>query len=170
MATSIFEALQTWSLDVKNCRGQRSDGAASMSSAARGTQAFIRQKSPKSVYTHFNAHCLNLAIVHSCDIPMIRNMIGTVNEISSFFKPSPKRHELLAAVMKDKCSHARQITLTSLCRTGWVERHEAFKVFHSFFKAIVKTLEVVKNERVYLDEYGSWKWDQETRTKVFCQL
>lgn len=28
------------------------------------------------------------------------------------------------------------------------------------------TLEVVKNERVYLDEYGSWKWDKETRTKA----
>ena len=75
VATSILEALQTWSLDVKNCRGQGYDGAASMSSAARGTQAFIRQKSPKAVYTHCNAHCLNLAIVHSCDIPMIRNMI-----------------------------------------------------------------------------------------------
>lgn len=35
-----------------------------------------------------------------------------------------------------------------------------------FFKAFVKTLEVVKNERVYLDEYGSWKWNQETRTKA----
>ena len=137
-----------------------------MSSAAIGTQAFIRQKSPKAVYTHCNAHCLNLAIVHSCDIPMIRNMIGTVNEICSFFKSSPKRHELLAAVIKDICPHTRRITLISLCRTRWVERHEAFEVFHSLFRAIVKTLEVIANERVYLDEYGSWKWDQETRTKA----
>ena len=139
---------------------------ASMSSAARGTQAFIRQKSPKAVYTHCNTHCLNLAIVHSCDIPMIRNMIGTVNEICSFFKSSPKRHELLAAVIKDICPHTHRITLISLCRTRWVERHEAFEVFHSLFRAIVKTLEVMANERVYLDEYGSWKWDQETRTKA----
>lgn len=39
VATSILEGLQSWSLDVKNCRGQGYDGAASMSSAARGTQA-----------------------------------------------------------------------------------------------------------------------------------
>ena len=137
-----------------------------MSLAARGTQAFIRQKSPKAVYTHCNAHCLNLAIVHSCDIPMIRNMIGTVNEICSFFKSSPKRHELLAAVIKDICPHTRRITLISLCRTRWVERHEALEVFHSLFRAIFKTMEVMVNESVYLDEYGSWKWDQETRTKA----
>ena len=134
VATSILEALQIWSLVVKNCRGQGYDGAASMSSAARGTQAFIRQKSPKAVYTHCNAHCLNLAIVHSCDIPMIINMIATVNETCSFFKSSPKRHELLA----DVCPHERQITLISLCRTCWVERHEAFEVFRSFFEVYMK--------------------------------
>ena len=166
VATSILEALQTWSLDVKNCRGQGYDGASSMSSAARGTQAFIRQRSPKAVYTHCNAHCLNLAFVHSCDIPMIRNMIGTLNEICSFFKFSPKRHELLAAVINNVCPNTRRTTLISLCRTRWVERHEAFEVFNSLFRAIVKTLEVMANERVYLDEYGSWKWDQETRTKA----
>ena len=48
VATSILEALQTWLLDVKNCRGQGYDGASSMSSAARGTQAFIRRKEPQS--------------------------------------------------------------------------------------------------------------------------
>ena len=88
---------------------------------------------------------------------MIRNMIGTVNEICSFFKSSPKRHELLAAVMKDICLHTSQITLISLCRTRLVERHEGLEVFHSLFKAIVKTLEVVTNERVYLEEYGCLK-------------
>ena len=50
VATSILEALQTWSLEVKSCRGQGYDGASSMSSATRGTQAFIRQRSPKAVW------------------------------------------------------------------------------------------------------------------------
>ena len=91
VATSILEALQTWPVDVKNCRGQGYDGASSMSLATRGTQAFIRQRSPKAVYMHCNAHCLNLAIVHSCDIPMIRNMIGTLNEICFFFSSSHQK-------------------------------------------------------------------------------
>ena len=111
VATSILKALQTWPLDVKNCRGQGYDGASSMSLTARGTQAFIRQRNPKAVYMHCNAHCLNLAIVHSCDIPMIRNMIGTLNEICSFFKFSLKRHELLAAVINNIYPKTRQTTL-----------------------------------------------------------
>ena len=47
VATSILEALQTWSLDVKFCRGQGYDGASSMSSAARGTQALTDKGAPK---------------------------------------------------------------------------------------------------------------------------
>ena len=70
------------------------------------------KRSPKAVYMHCNAHCLNLAIVHSCDIPVIRNMIGTLNEICSFFKFSPKRHELLAAVVNNICPNT--------CRTNLV--------------------------------------------------
>ena len=159
VAASILEALQTWSLDVKNCKGQGYDRAYSMSPATRGTQAFIRTKSPKTVCTHCNAHYLNLAIVHSCDIPMIRNMIGTLKEVCSFFKFSPKRQELLAAVINNICPNTRRAT-------RWVERHEAFEVINSAFRAIVKTLEVMAHERVYLDEYGCGEWDQETRTKA----
>ena len=47
-----------------------------------------------------------------------------------------------------------------------MRRSRYFTSFHSLFKAIVKTLEVMENERVYLDEDGSWKWDQETRRKA----
>ena len=111
VATLILEALQTWPSDVKNCRGQGYDGASSMSLTAKGTQAFIRQRSPKAVYMLCNAHCLDLAIVHSCDIPMIRNMIGTLNEICSFFKFSPKRHELLAAAINNIYPNTRRTTL-----------------------------------------------------------
>ncbi|XP_022793276.1 52 kDa repressor of the inhibitor of the protein kinase-like [Stylophora pistillata] len=166
VAISFLETLQTWSLDMKNCGGQGYDGACSMSSAARRTQAFIRQTSSKTVYTHCNAHCLNLAIVHFCDIVMIRNMIRTLNEICYFIKFSPKRHELLAVVINIICPNTRRTTLTSPCHTCWVKRHEACEVFDSLFRAIVKTLEVMANERVYLDEYGSWRWDQETCTKA----
>ena len=135
---------------MKNCRGQGHDGGSSISSAARGTQGFIRQKSPKAVYTHCNAHCLNLAIVHSCNIPMIRNVIGTLNEICSFFNFSPKWHELLAAVINNVYPNTRRITLINLCCTHWVERHEAFEVFNSLFRAIVKTLEVMATNKLAL--------------------
>ena len=44
-------------------------------STKRGAQALIQEKSLKAVYTHCRAHCLNFPIVHSCDQPLIRNML-----------------------------------------------------------------------------------------------
>ncbi|XP_020899640.2 52 kDa repressor of the inhibitor of the protein kinase [Exaiptasia diaphana] len=163
LAKLIYEH---WSLDIKNCRGQGYDGTACMPSSLRGTQAFIKEKSSKAVFTHCNAHCLNLVIVHSCEIQMIRNMIGTLNEICLFFKYSPKRNLLLQAVINNVRPETRRSNLISLCKTRWVERHEAFEVFYSLYKAVVKTVEVITNERLYAEDYGTWQWDQETRTKA----
>lgn len=101
IAQSILHTLPQWNLDIKNCQGQGYNGASNMASSRRGTQALIREKCPKAVYTHCRSHCLNLAIVHSCDQPLIRNMLGTFNEVSNFFKYSPKRNKLLIAVIEN---------------------------------------------------------------------
>ena len=85
IASSILDTLPLWNLDIKNCRGQGYDGASNMSSSRHGPQALIREKSPKAVYTRCRAHCLNLTIVHACDQPLIRNMLGTFNEVCNFF-------------------------------------------------------------------------------------
>lgn len=53
-----------------------------------------------------------------------------------FFQVLPKRNELLAAVINKVCPETRPTTLISFCSTRLVERHEAFEVFHSLFKAI----------------------------------
>ena len=42
-------------------------------------------------------------------------------------------------------------------------RHSRY--FTAFLRQF-KTIKVMLNERFYLDEYGSWKLDQDTRTKV----
>jgi len=85
IASSILDTLPQWNLDIKNWRGQGHAGASNMSSSRRDTQALIREKIPKAVYTHCRAHCLNLTIVQSCDQPLIRNMLGTFNEVCNFF-------------------------------------------------------------------------------------
>ena len=76
-----------------------------------------------------------------------------------FFQVLTKRQELLAAVINNICPNTRRTT-------RWVERREAFEEFNCALRAIVKTLEVMANERVYLDEYGCGEWDQETRAKA----
>lgn len=168
IASSILDSLPRWNLDIKNCRGQGYDGASNMSSSRRGTQARIREKSPKAVYTHCRAHCLNIAIVHSCNQPLIRNMLGTFNEVCNFFKYSPKRNKLLLAVIEKETPEASKTTLLNLCRTRWVERHEAHEVFFALFPSIVRALEAMSNERLFANQFGetAWNWDADSKSKA----
>ena len=168
IASSILDTLPQWNLDIKNCRGQGYDGASNMSSSRRGTQALIREKSPKAVYTHCRAHCLNLTIVYSCDQPLIRNMLGTFNEVCNFFKYSPKRNKFLLVVIEKETPEASKTTLLSLCRTRWVERHEAHEVFFALLPSILKALEAMSNERLFADQFGetTWNWDTDSKSKA----
>ena len=75
LAEEIKSALQELRIKLKNMRGQRYDGAASMSSTRVGVQARIMQGAPKAFYIHCSGHCLNLVISHSCALPAVRNMI-----------------------------------------------------------------------------------------------
>ena len=52
-----------------------------MSSSNIGVQARICQVSPLALYTHCQSHQLNLCIVNSCSIPVIRNASGVISEI-----------------------------------------------------------------------------------------
>ena len=56
--------------------------------------------------------------------------------------------------------------LQDLCRTRWIERHEAYETFTELYSVVVEALNVVLNERRFLEEYGDWKWDRETLTKA----
>ena len=91
---SLSAALLSWleehEIDVDFCRGQGYDGASSTSSSSVGVQARICQISPLALYTHCQSHQLNLCVVKSCSIPVIRNTSGTVSEIAKFFNYSPK--------------------------------------------------------------------------------
>ena len=139
IASSILDTLPQWNLDIKNCRGQGYDGASNMSFSRRGTQALIREKSPKAVYTHCRAHCLNLTIVHTCDQPLIRNMLGTFNEVCNFLSIHRSVTSMLAVIEKETPEASKTTLRLSLCRTRWVERHEAHEVFFALFSSTEST-------------------------------
>ena len=95
ISSAILDVLPKWNLNINNCRGQGYDGASNMSSVRRGTQALLLEECPLAVYTHCRAHCLNLAIVHSCDQPVIRNMLETLKETCNF--SSIRRSEIICS-------------------------------------------------------------------------
>lgn len=79
------------SLGLEKLRAQGYDGASNMLGKTNGVQALVRNHSPDAVYVHCKAHCLNLAIVHSCKEPVVRTMMATVQEIAFAFDYSSMR-------------------------------------------------------------------------------
>lgn len=86
----LLQRISDWGLDMAKCKGQNYDGA---SSECEGVQTEIWEKWSKAVYVHCNSHVLNLSIVKACLLASIRNMAGTVSEVSLFFSNFVKRQQ-----------------------------------------------------------------------------
>lgn len=128
-------------LDISNCRGQGHDGASNMSAQALGEQGLIAQKKPKALYVHCNSHVLNLVIVKACSLPSVRNMAGTITEISQFFNYSPKRQRCLEKVISVDQPDSQRTKIRDPCRTRWVERHEAYETRSYFGRTAAQTIQ-----------------------------
>ena len=82
-ASMILDRIGQYGLDPALIRGQHYDGAGNMSGKFRGCSAYISQSFPKAVYCH--SHVLNLCIAKACDLQVICNVIGTLNQGCLFF-------------------------------------------------------------------------------------
>ncbi|XP_057670539.1 zinc finger MYM-type protein 1-like [Diorhabda carinulata] len=86
LASTIMQRLKSFGIDLKNLVGQGYDGAAVMSGRLKGVRTIITNKYPRAQFVHCAAHTLNLVLAHSCQIPAIRNCIGTIKSIINFFR------------------------------------------------------------------------------------
>ena len=107
-----------------------------------GSARLKAQKNPKALYVHCNFHVLNLVIVKACSLPSVCNMAGTITEISQFFNYFPKRQRCLENVISVDQPDSQRTKSRDLCRTCWVERHKAYKMFAllQYFRRLLKPL------------------------------
>ena len=91
LTTKFLETIQSVGLSVNDMRAQRYDGASVMSGHVSGVQTRIRQVNPNAVYVHCRPHVLNLCIVHASKLPLVRNIMDTMQEVTLAFKFSAKR-------------------------------------------------------------------------------
>ena len=145
IADRILKLLSDWQLSPIKLRGQTYDGAGGMAGSSRGAAKLIQDSYPKAIYTHCAAHVLNLCIVKCCSIPEIRNTMDTAESICRFFFNSPKRKLALENKISVLLQGERRTKLKSICKTRWVERHEAFEVFVDLFEPLVCCFEDIKN-------------------------
>ena len=145
IADQLLHHLRNWQLSGLQLCGQMYDGAGAMAGKTRGAAARITQQFPRAVYTHCAAHHLNLCVVKSCSIPEVQRAMDTADSVSQFFSNSPKRQLLFEKWVAQLCEGEKRQKLKSLCKTRWVERHEAFEVFIDLFVPLVCCLEEMKD-------------------------
>ena len=132
-----------------------------MSGVRNGLAACVTQEFPKAVYTWCSSHKLNLCVVKSCDITEVRNMIDKATEVAIFFNYSPQRKRAFEEQIEIYCKENEQDTvedkdekrkrkkkLKMLCKTRWVERHDAYNTFTELYTPLVNTL-------TYIAEHSS---------------
>ena len=160
IADRLLQHLSDWQLPASMLCGQAYDGAGAMAGKTKGAAARIAERYPKAVYTHCAAHVLNLCVVKCCNIPEVRNAMDIGDKICQFFAFSPKRqlafekwvHQLLEGEQRKK--------LKSICKTRWVERHEAFEVFLDLYRPLVYCLEDIRDS-------NEWNHDSRTDAQSF---
>jgi len=75
---------------------------ASMSGSFNGVKAHILEKYSLALCIHCTSHSLNLAVSNACSVKSIRNTMGSIQEISVFFR-TPKRQNVLENTFDKFC-------------------------------------------------------------------
>ena len=79
----------------------------------------------------------------------------TIKSISDFFNNSPKRQLVSEQNIKQLCRKGKlQKKLIDVCRTRWIERINGLQRHYEMFKAIMTTLEEIKD-----NHEGHWNPD-----------
>nr|CAI5827617.1 unnamed protein product [Callosobruchus analis] len=119
----VTKKLQEFGLDLNYCVSVFTDGCSVMISNQVGAVQQIQKSAPLAIRSACYNHALNLSLSKSSDVQAIRNCMGTIKEVVSFFTSSAKRN----FVLKDIYG----VLLISLCETRWVARHDAVLQFSS---------------------------------------
>lgn len=141
LANTFLDCLRQHGVDLTKLRGQGYDGASNMSGKHRGVQAVVRQQYPLAKYVHCRAHVLNLCLVHSSKIPLIRNMMDTVQQIAFCFNYSAKRLKAFQEQL-EQTEHdlEKRTKLRSLCETRWSSRSDSLFTFRAALEVVVQSL------------------------------
>ena len=137
LTTKFLETIQSVGLSVNDMRAQRYDGASVMSGHVSGVQTRIRQVNPNAVYVHCRPHVLNLCIVHASKLPLVRNIMDTMQEVKLAFKFSAKHLLVFKEQLGDNPVAREAQKLKVLCETRWASRADWLAVFVNAFKVLI---------------------------------
>ena len=148
----LKDTLTSHDLNLSQVRGQCYDGASNMSGQYQGLQARVKHESPKALYVHCYAHCLNLVLVDAMKSnKMARNFFGTLESLYCFIRLSTCRHSLFQTMQHEFEAVAEndtdgRLNIKQLCDTRWACRFEAIRAVEANLQVIFKLLHAIDDE------------------------
>jgi hypothetical protein len=139
----LCEKLVAFGLDKKNVVGLGFDGAANMAGKFKGVQARFSAHVPDAQYVHCRAHCLNLAIMRTCQQREVRNMYGTVSDTVTFIQSSAKRMHVFRENVE---SSDFGTNLKKFCATRWTCHEETLSSFLAHLPVVCETLQLLTED------------------------
>jgi len=109
-----------------------------MTSTKHGAVQQIKKSANNAIHSPCSNHSLNLSISKSSNAQSVRNSMGIIQDVISFFNKSSKRGFILKNTLK-----GQNRTLTSLCETRWIERHDSVIQFQICLPEIIESLEAI---------------------------
>lgn len=95
-----------------------------MSGKCRGVQSYVQNQYPKAVNVHCAAHSPNLAVSTASDIQQIRNCLGVIEKMYTFFNTA-KRSVVIYNVIEQENADLKVKKLKRLCATRWIQRYDS---------------------------------------------
>ena len=130
---------------MSKLRGQCFDGAASMSGCKTGLAKRIRIEEPRALFTHCYGHSLNLGCNDCMNrVPLLRNCLGTANEIIKLVKNSPKRNAIFNQIRAQLEESLPGIRV--LCPTRWTVRAKSLESILANYEILLQTWEEAKRD------------------------
>lgn len=139
LGKQVVKMLKDLGLDLERCVGVATDGCSVMVSELCGAVSEIKRSAPNAVHCPCFNHALNLSLSKSSRVQAVRNAVGIMKEIISFFTASPKRN----IVLKNALGHQ----LKGLCETRWVERHDSVIQFRDSLGCVSTALDAIASWR-----------------------
>ena len=112
-----------------------------MAGCVRGFTARIQSEYPLALSSHCFSHKLNLVIVDAYQVQTVWNAVGVISKVALFSSNSPKWQAALEVKITETEQTNKKQHLLDLCRTRWIDGHEAFENFSQFYEVAVQVLE-----------------------------
>ena len=145
---TLVKNLEELGLDTAACVSLAGDGASNISGHEKGLAARLKEVAPLCVYVHCYAHRLNLAVKDLLSsIQLLRNVLGTVQEIYNFLEGSPKRSEIFKTADIDEEDNVNVTTLKNQGATRWAAKGDSVIAVSKELKRVVKVLDCLTRDK-----------------------